>query len=231
MTNHSNNGQNSLEPIAGAAFIGMALCYIILFVIYGAVLSTPEGGTAAKIAYLIENKALFNFTYVLGYVVFACLLCFCVYVIGRLFHRESQAAMAMTSLFGYFWVVVLLSTGMIGVSSHEILAIYSVSNPEAAEVIYHTRILMTESLGGGIEFIGGVWFVLLGIVSWRHKLHSRSLAAFTLVKGTIGVATLFSAESLLRDLFGVTGILWFIWMGIVMIKKPTGTESIVGSHK
>ena len=219
--NKTNKGQIPLKQMAGAAFIGMALCYITLFVIYGAVLSPPKGGSAAKIAYLTENKALYNFTYVLGYVVFACLLCFCVYVIGRLHCKESPTAMAMANLFGYFWVVVLLCTGMIGVSSQELLALYSDSNPEAADVIYYTRILMTESLGGGIEFIGGIWFVLFGLVSWRHKLHSRSFAMFTLVKGAIGVATLFSAESLLRELFGVTGILWFIWVGIVMIKKPS----------
>jgi hypothetical protein len=225
MTNQAisqtNQNLKQLTTLAGVAFIGMALCYITLFVIYGAVLSTPsEGGTAAKIAYLIANKAMFNFTYILGYVFFACLLCFCVYVTGRLSQKVSPAATAMTTLFGYFWVVVLLSTGMIGISSNELLANYSISNPAAADVIYYARILMTESLGGGIEFIGGVWLLLLGAISWRHELLSKYLTAFTLVKGAIGVATLFSAETLLRDLFGVTGILWFIWMGIALIKKP-----------
>jgi hypothetical protein len=217
----SNQDLKQLKTLAGAAFICMALCYITLFIIYGAVLSTPaDVSTAEKIAYLIENKALFNFTYVLGYVVFACLLCFCVYVLGSLYQNVSKSTMTMASLFGYFWVVVLLCTGMIGISSNELLVNFSVANPDAAEVIYYARILMTESLGGGIEFIGGVWLLLLGVISWRHNLLSKSLTAFTLVKGAIGVATLFSAESLLRELFGITGIIWFIWMGIALIKKP-----------
>jgi len=222
ISNEMNQSQRQLKSFAGAAFIGMALCYITLFIIYGAILSTPvEANTAEKIAYLIENKGLFNFTYVLGYVLFSCLLCFCVYVIGGLYRQVSQPAMAMATLFGYFWVVVLLCTGMVGISSHELLASYSTSNPAAADVTYYARNLLTESLGGGIEFIGGMWLLLFGAVSWRHGLLSKSLSAFTLVKGVIGVATLFSAESVLRDLFGITGIVWFLWMGIVMIKKPS----------
>ena len=220
--NPSASGQYAIKRLAGTAFIGMALCYITLFIIYGAVLSTPaNANTAEKIAYLIENKNLYNFTYVLGYVLFACLLCFCVYVIGQLSHKASKAMVAMMSLFGYFWVVVLLCTGMIGISSHELLAANSLRNPEAAEVIYYAGTLLTESLGGGIEFIGGVWLFLLGAISWRHGLLSKTLSVFTLVKGAIGIATLFSAELVLRYLFGLSGIVWFIWMGIVMVKKPS----------
>lgn len=212
-----------LSKLAGVAFIGMALCYITLFIIYGAILGTPaEASTADKIAYLIENKALYNFTYILGYALFACLLCFCVYVVGTLSHKASRAAVAITSLFGYFWVVVLLCTAMIGISANEMLAAYSATNPEAAEVIFFARALMTESLGGGIEFIGGVWLVLLGVIGWRHQLFSKPLAAFTLIKGVIGVLTLICADTLLREMFGVTGIIWFIWMGIFMIKNTGG---------
>ncbi|MEP4546190.1 MAG: DUF4386 family protein [Saccharospirillum sp.] len=222
LINEINPAQRPLKPLAGAAFIGMALCYITLFIIYGALLSTPaDATTAEKIAYLIENKGLFNVTYVLGYVLFACLLCFCVYVIGGLYQKVSQPAMALATLFGYFWVVVLLCTGMIGITSHELLASYSTSNPAAAEVIYYARALLTESLGGGIEFIGGVWLLLFGAVSWRHGLFSKPLSAFTLVKGAIGVATIFSTEPVLRDLFGITGIVWFLWIGIAMIRKPS----------
>ncbi|MFC3853220.1 hypothetical protein ACFOSD_10285 [Salinispirillum marinum] len=222
LTNQMTPSKRPLTPLAGAAFIGMALCYVTLFVIYGAVLRMPaEANTTEKIAYLIENKGLLNLTYVLGYVLFSCLLCFCVNVIGGLYQQVSPTAMAMATLFGYFWGVILLCAGMIGISSHELLASYSNSNPAAAEVIYYARILLTESLGGGIEFVGGVWLLLLGAVSWRHSLLSKPLCTFTLVKGAIGAATLFSAEPVLRDLFGITGIIWFLWMGLVMIKKPT----------
>ena len=218
--NQTPHNLSQLKFLAGLAFIGMALCYITLFVIYGAVLSTPlDATTAKKIAYLVENKVLFNFTYILGYVAFACLLCFCVYVTHCLYQHASKTTMAMASLFGYFWVLVLLCTGMIGISSNELLASQSLINPEATEVIYHTRTLMTESLGGGIEFIGGVWLILIAVVSFRHKLLSKSLTIFTLVKGGIGVLTLFCADTLLRDMFGITGIIWFIWMGLALLKK------------
>lgn len=221
-TNPINQHPRQLRMLAGAAFIGMALCYITLFAIYGAVLSTPaDVSTADKIAYLVENKNLFNLTFILGYAFFACLLCFCVYVIGGLYQQASPHVIAMATLFGYFWVVVLLCTGMIGISSNELLASLSSSNPAAAETIYYVRALLIESLGGGIEFIGGVWLLLLGVVSWRHGLLSKCLSAFTLIKGTIGIVTLICADSLLRDLFGVTGIVWFIWMGVSMFKKAS----------
>ena len=215
---HPNLSQ--LKFFAGLAFFAMALCYITLFVIYGAVLSTPaDATTAQKITYLIENKTLFNFTYILGYVAFACLLCFCVYVTNCLYQQTSNTTMAMASLFGYFWVLLLLCTGMIGISSNELLASENLTDPTASEVIFHSRSLITESLGGGIEFIGGVWLILLAMASLRHKLLSKSLGIFTLIKGAIGVLTLFCADSILREMFGITGIIWFIWMGVVFVKK------------
>ncbi|MBU2864696.1 DUF4386 family protein [Reinekea forsetii] len=219
--NQTNQRQRNLKPLAGAAFIAMALCYITLFAIYGAVLSTPaDATTPGKIAYLIANQGLFNFTHILGYVLFSCLLCFCVYVIGNLYQQVSQPAIAIATLFGYFWVVVLLCTGMIGITSSELIATLNASNPAAAEAIYYARILLVESLGGGIEFIGGVWMLILGIVSWRHGLFTKVLSVFTLVKAATGILTLFCADSILRDLFGITGIIWFMWMGVVLIKKP-----------
>lgn len=220
--NDVSRAPRPLRPLAGTAFFGMAFCYITLFIIYGALLSTPaDATTAEKIAYLIDHKALFNVTYVLGYVLFSCLLCFCVYVLSGLYQPVSPTVMAMATLFGYFWVVVLLCTGMVGITSNELLARYSTANPAAAEVIYYAGMLLTDSLGGGIEFIGGVWLLLLGATGWRHSLLSKPLSAFTLVKGAIGLATLFSAEPVLRVLFGITGIIWFLWMGMVMIKRPT----------
>lgn len=218
---------NQLTFLAGIAFIGMALCYITLFVLYGAVIDMPiEATTAQNIAYLIENKGLFNLSYILGYIAFACLLCFCVYVTSCLYQQASKTTMAMASLFGYFWVVVLLCTGMIGISANELLASQNLTHPATAEVIFHTRNLMTESLGGGIEFIGGVWLLLLALASLRHKLLSTPLTLFTLVKGAIGVVTLFCTDSLLREMFGVTGIIWFIWMGIVLLKKRDQCSSV-----
>lgn len=219
-TQTTADNQPQLQKLAGLAFIAMALCYISLFIIYGAILSKPtDGGTTEKIAYLVEHKALYNFTYVLGYMFFACLLCFCVYVISTLDTQASKATKAMTSLFGYFWVLVLLCTGMIGLTANELITGYQTSNPAAAEVIYFAKIMMTESLGGGIEFIGGVWLVLLAVMIWRHSLASKPLAVFTLIKGAVGIATLCSAETILREIFGVTGIVWFIWMGIALIKS------------
>jgi hypothetical protein len=200
----------------------MALCYVTLFIIYGVVLNTPANAPATEIiAYLIEYKSLFNLTYIVGYVLFSCLLCFCVYALYRLYYQVSKVTMVMASLFGYFWVVVLLCAGMIGIISHELLSSYSPSNTDAAEIIYYARALLTESLGGGIEFIGGVWLFMIGSVCWRHGLLSKPLSAFTLVKGVIGIATLFLAEPVLRDLFGLTGIVWFLWIGIVMIKNSS----------
>ena len=213
------NRNPQLMYLGAVSLIGMALCYIGLFIIYGAVLSPPgDNGIAEKVAYLIEHRTLVKSSYILGYVLFACFLCISVQAIHALYCKTSQVLINTASLFGLFWAIVLLCTGMIGITSLELMSTLDKSDQPASEIVYLSSLLMEESLGGGIEILGGLWVFLLGFAGWYHKLFSKPFAIFSIVKGAIGVFSLFATDEIFLILFGLTGIVWFIWLSAIVFK-------------
>jgi len=222
--NHSLTHSNTLNKIGACASIGMALCYLSLFVIYGGLLNPPvDGSVTDKIAYLLAQHTLIKSTYLIGYIVFAGLLCLTTQALLQTYRADAPQVMDSASLFALFWALVLLCTGMIGITGLGQLGALQTTDPDGAAQLYRSIALLEESLGGGIELLGGVWVLLLGVAGWRGGLFSRSFSLFSLLKGSIGVATVVSSESILRDLFGLSGIVWFVWLGIVL--WPESPES------
>jgi len=210
---HSN-----LRQLGAVSLIGMALCYICLFIIYGAMINPPHSGaeTIDKITNLLAQKTLIKAGYVGGYVLFSCFLCVCIQVIHKLYGKSSSFLVNTASLFGLFWALVVLCTGLIGITSLETLSAIVNTAPDASEIIYLSSLLMEESLGGGIEILGGLWVFFLGVVGLRHKCFSRLFSAFSVFKGVIGISTVVIVDDILLDLFGLTGIIWFLWFSVIV---------------
>jgi hypothetical protein len=75
------------------------------------------------------------------------------------------------------------------------------------------------ALGGtGGELLGGVWFLLLSAVALRTKVLPSALNRLGLGIGAAGVLSLAPALSELEAVFGLLQIVWFLWLGIVMLR-------------
>ena len=78
--------------------------------------------------------------------------------------------------------------------------------------------VITESLGGGNEIVGGLWVLLISIAALNARVFPRGLNYLGIVVGISGVATIYP-EDTITEIFGVTQIAWFIWLGIVMMRQ------------
>ena len=218
MRNYNNTSLLTIARAVSLGSLGMAACYIILFVIYGALLTTPSGDISEKVAYLLANRILVEVSYIIGYLVFAICLIVTSVALYLVEGVHSQLLKSVTLVFGVIWAAVLFIAGMISLTSMSLMSSMDPENLSAITSIYRSMLLLENSLGGGIELIGGVWVLLLGWLSLKHGAFSRAWAVFSLCKGAIGVATVFSSEPILRDLFGLTGIVWFIWLAVEVTK-------------
>ena len=82
--------------------------------------------------------------------------------------------------------------------------------------------------------IGGLWVLLLSISAIKANEFPSQLNYLGVLVGAAGVSTIYPAE-ILTEIFGVTQIIWFIWLGIVLIRSQkanntpnTGDASIAG---
>jgi hypothetical protein len=85
---------------------------------------------------------------------------------------------------------------------------------------------VSDAIGGANEILGGLWVLL---ISWA-ALQSRGLPrALNYLGIVIGAAGILSALPGLGDvglIFGLVQIVWFIWVGIVMLRGRPGAAYV-----
>lgn len=208
---------NYLQKLAGISAISQALIYISAFVYFGAFWSFPyDGSPLEKMTYLAENQLIFSLMCYLMYVVFGVFLA--VLIIGlyeKLKHTNSPA-ISIGTLFGAIWVGLVIASGMISnIGLAHAIDMMATSTEKAFDV-WTIVSLITESLGGGNELVGGLWVLLVSIAALRARIFPRLLNYLGLLVGVAGMATVYPAE-IFTELFGLSQIIWFIWLGICML--------------
>ena len=77
---------------------------------------------------------------------------------------------------------------------------------------------MQNGLGGGNEIVGGLWVLLLSWVALRAGGLPKVLNYLGVLIGVAGILTVVPAFDVLAAVFGLGQIVWFIWLGIVMLR-------------
>ena len=72
--------------------------------------------------------------------------------------------------------------------------------------------------------VGGLWVLLVSVVALKAGEFSKSLNYLGLIVGVAGISTVYPNETL-TEIFGITQIAWFIWLGISMLTQENTNES------
>lgn len=215
----------NLQKLAGVSAISEALIYIVAFIYFGIFWAYPSHRSPPEImAYLAENHLTFSTMYFLMYVVFGVFLA--VLVIGlheKLKHTENPA-IAIGSLFGVIWVGLVIASGMISNIGLAHAINLMDTSPEKAFDMWTIVSVITESLGGGNELVGGLWVLLVSVVALQAGEFSRTLNYLGLFVGVAGIATIYPHDTF-TEIFGVTQIGWFIWLGIWLLKETSNKST------
>jgi hypothetical protein len=217
---------NNLQKLAGISAISAALIYIVAFIYFGVFWSYPSAGSPTeKMAYLAENHLVFSTIYFLMYVVFGVFLAVLVTGLHEKLKHTNNPAIAIGSLFGVVWVGLVIASGMIS----NIGLAYAIdlmdASPEKAFDIWIIVSLMTESLGGGNELVGGLWVLLISVVALQAGEFPRALNYLGLIVGIAGIATTYPDDTF-TEIFGVTQIGWFLWLGICLLTQENADKSM-----
>lgn len=211
-----------LQKIGGICAILEALIYIFAFIVYGGILVYPNANASAveQLNFLTDNYFLLSILNLISYVLFGILLAVLVLAIHQRLKNHSAIFSNLASIFGIIWVGLVISSGMIaniGLSS--VLAI-GVREPDNAMLIWSSVSIISEGLGGGNEIVGGIWVLLLSIIALKGQIFSKPLIVLGVFVGFAGILTIYPLE-IFTEIFGISQIIWFLWIGIFMIRKPT----------
>lgn len=75
-----------------------------------------------------------------------------------------------------------------------------------------------EGLGGGNELAGGLWILLASWAALRTRALPLALNMFGVVIGLAEILTIVPPLEVLGAVFGFGFILWFGWVGVVMLR-------------
>jgi hypothetical protein len=213
----ANVGQQKAGGLAAlylAAAYVVAMPYFLVFVKYQSAV-----GPAEKVALLVSNHDSMRVMYLVTYIVFGIVLAVLALALyARLQDGTPTLAQAATAV-GLVWAFVLVASGMIfnaGVGA--VVGLHG-TNPAQAVAAWQAIEPVAQGLGGsGGELLGGLWVLLVSVTALRTGGLPKALNWLGVAIGAAGVL---SVVPILRDLaygFGLLQIVWFVWLGIVMLR-------------
>lgn len=209
-----------LQIVGGVCAILEALIYIATFIVYGAVLNYPneKASPTEKLRFLSDNYLTLSLVNWMSYILFGLLLVILVVAIHYRIKKSSPLLSNFATIFGIIWVGLVIASGMIiNVGLHTVIGM----EQQAATTIMSTWTNLTiiaEGLGGGNEMVGGIWVLLLSVIALKHQLFSKLLNLLGFLVGIAGILTVYPSD-IFTEIFGISQIIWFLWLGIFMIGR------------
>ncbi|GAA5214721.1 hypothetical protein ACFSJ3_05545 [Corallincola platygyrae] len=213
-----------LQKIGGIAAIVCALTYIIMFIFYGAVLDFPSDASwPIKLDYIESQQTSFTVMNLIGYFVFGIALALLVQATYSKAKENTPALAQTATLFGVIWVAIIISAGMVANIGMQTVLELKAEEPEQTRSVWIAFSIVRDALGGGIELVGALWVLLISVAMFKTATLSKALNILGIVVGAFGVLTLIPLD-LFKELFGLSQIIWFIWLGIALVRtqpQPT----------
>ena len=199
-----------------AAYV-VAMPYFLVFVKYPSVVDP-----AKKVALLVGNHDSMRVMYLITYVIFGIVLAVLALALhARLRDGAPTLTQAATAV-GLIWAFVLVASGMIfnaGVAA--VVGLHGTS-PVQAAAVWQAIEPVTEGLGGsGGELLGGLWVLLVSVAALRTGGLPKVLNWLGVAIGAVGVLSVVPALKDLAYGFGLLQIVWFVWLGIVMLRTTS----------
>jgi hypothetical protein len=214
---------SKLPRWGAAAALLCALDYLSLFLFYGAWWQYPATADAAGQWQYINKHATALFFIHLSYLIFGIALAVLVQALYVRLKPIAPQRLLFARWAGLLWVTYIVAAGMIANIALKAVLDLGATDPEKAMQLLKTLSYVVDGLGGGNELPGGLWSLLVGLVSWRAGL-PRWLAVLAIVIGLAGIATVFPDDSA-KAVFGLCQIVWFVGVAVVLWRDRSGEDA------
>ena len=212
----------TLHKFGGFAALYLAAAYLIGMVIFLAVLDYPGiTDPTQKIALLVEKQMVIFSTNLLMYVFFGIFLIVLSLALYDRLKSSAPAIMQVATVIGIIWAGSLIASGMVsnaGISPA--VALYA-KDPAQAALTWQGIETVASGLGNGNgEILGGLWTLLVSLAALRAGGLPRSLNILGLMVGLVGILSIIPGlTELMTGVFGLSQMIWFVWLGIVLLRN------------
>ncbi len=211
----------TLQKLGGLAALYMAVAYLTGIAIFLVVLDYPSiTDPAQKVALNVDKQMIVFSTNLLMYVFFGfALIVLSLALYGRL-HTNAPALMQVGTAVAIIWAGSLIASGMVANAGLAAIAPLYSQNPAQAALTWLGIEAVANGLGNANgEILGGLWVLLVSLAALRAGELSKSLNIIGLGVGAVGIISLVPGlTDSLVGIFGLGQIIWFVWLGIVLLR-------------
>lgn len=211
----------SLIKIAAYSAIVEAALYLFGFALLIGALNPGDQvlDLADRLAFYSEHKTLYQYWILLIYVAFGVVLVFLSFSLNGLLKEKQPVLSGLATVFGYVWSVLVIASGMItNIGLNAALALQT-ENIQQASQLWLTIETLQNGLGGGVEVVGGIWVLLVTLAGLKAHQLPKAMHWLGLLVGVAGILTVIPGLSELGAVFGLLQIIWFMWLGIALLKQ------------
>ena len=217
----------NLQKIGGIAALYEGLAYVVAIV--GFLLVVDVSGVVdpvEKVALMVDNQAFLYIMHLIVYVVWAVFLVVLALALYERLKTGSPAMAQTATAFGLIWAGLVIASGMIhNIGMGTVVDLYD-KDPAQAASVWLVINSVFEGLGGGNEIPGSLWTLLVSWAALRAGMFPRVLNYIGVVSGVAGLFTVVPALfDVTVAIFSLGQIVWWIWLGIVMLRGRTGAAA------
>lgn len=222
---------DGLQKMGGVAALVMAATWVVAFAVLLGVLMPAgfydAGVTAVEQARIITgNQALASISYLIPYVAWGILLVVLALALHDRLKAGAPAVAQIATAIGLIWAGLVIASGL--VATLGIRAVGEIYGKDAAQAgaVWAPVDTVVGGLGGEAgEILGGVWLLLIGWAALRARELPRAVSFLGIVLGVAGILTVVPPLEPASSLYGLGLIVWFVWLGIVMLRTSSTRTS------
>ena len=216
-----------LQKVGGIAALYAAAAYIVGML--GFLLVVDVSGVVdpvQKVALMADNLAFLYVMYLIIYVVWGLFMVVLSLALYERLKAGSPAIVQTATVFGIFWACVIIASGMIHNTGMENVVDLYGKDPAQAATVWLAIDSVLGGLAGSNEVLGSIWVLL---ISWAALRAGELPRVLNYLGAVIGVAGIVSVVPALAELFiyifALGQIVWFVWLGIVMLRGRTSAAA------
>jgi hypothetical protein len=213
----------SLEKAGGIAALYLAASFVAAMPYFLLVIHLPSlTEPLQKVTALAANRNGLYILELVAYVFFGIFLVVLAAALKERLKAGAEALMKVATPIALIWAGLLIASGMIyTVGMDPVIALFG-KDPAQAASLWTAIDLVSSGLSGNGEIVGGAWMLLVSMAALKTGGLPKALNALGLAVAAVGIASVIPVLKDLAAAFGLGQILWFSWLGVVLLGARQG---------
>lgn len=213
----------TLQKVGGISALVCAGTYILAMALLTTVL-TPMADESLPfdqfIAFFLPHQTIIFIWHFSMYLVNGAFLTLLTLALYQHLKTDAPTLALVSTCFGLFWTGLIFADGFITLNGWEVVGRLASTDPAQAASLRLVVDTVTIGLDHSDRFLGCLWVLLTSWAALRTGQLSKPLNFLGLALGIAGiVSSVAPALNALGYAFGVGVIVWWIWLGIVLLRN------------